>query len=144
MAVLREPKDDVIDAGALRSTWITGAVAGVGALVVAFNEHFLKIFGDHVGDSTKAAVLIALVAAWAVIGAADLIARSTATAASLSSRRVMAAPPGLTVKTTEGDDESGWKVAAIDPGARDAEALWLLLKTGKAPQWVKTSEIRGQ
>jgi hypothetical protein len=145
MAVIRDPKEDVVKSGALRLTWISGAVGGVGALVVAFNDNITKLFGEEVSDGVKASVLIALIAAWALIAVADLLSRSITSSARL--RRAPAgaitAPRGLRVKVIDGVDSPGWLVAAIR-GYDDSEAdavEFLVVKAGETPKWVEQASV---
>jgi hypothetical protein len=138
---LRDPKEDVIKSGALRLTWVSGAVGGIAGLVTIFNEEFTHLFGEHASDGIKASVLIAVIAAWAVIAVADIFARAITTSARLKKPAAAAitAPKGIRVTLTEGKDSNGWSVAAIRgfDGADGDEAEFLVVKGGEQPQWVK-------
>jgi hypothetical protein len=109
-------------------------------VVTAFNENVVKIFGDHVSDGIKASILIAIIAAWAVIAVADLLARAITTSARLRSAPAagMPAPSGMQVKLTEGVDSEGWLVAAIrgTDGADDGALQLLVVKAGEKPKWI--------
>lgn len=141
MAVVRDPEKDVIKGGALRLTWISGAIGSVGVLVTAFNNNVTKLFGEDVSDGVKASVLIAIIAAWALIAVADLFARAIATSAHL--RQVpdpeFAAPEGMRVKLTDGTDSKGWLVAAMrKPGdSANGSVEFLVLKDGEEPKWIE-------
>jgi hypothetical protein len=144
MPFKRDPKEDVVKAGALRLTWISGTIGALGVVVTAFNEHIVKIFGDEVDDGIKASVLIAIIAAWALIAVADLIARAITTSARL---RVpspgIAVPNGMRVTLTDGVDSDGWLVAAARPavdGTGDG-LQFLVVKSGEGPKWVDQAGV---
>jgi len=143
-APLRDEKEDVVKSGAFRLTWISGAIGGIAALVTAFNEHMLQIFGENLSDGTKASVLIAIIVAWAAIAVADLFARAITTAARLRrAPSAITAPEGMRVKLINGVDAHGWMVAAIrrcDDGA-GAASEFLVVNSKAAPKWVKQEEV---
>lgn len=145
MAPIRDEQEDVVKAGAFRLTWVSGALGGVAAIVTAFNEHMLKIFGDDLSDGTKASVLIAIIAAWAAIAVADLLARAITTAARLrKAPSAITAPEGMRVKLIQGvDKEDGWMVAAIRRSEDDSGSAseFLVVNSKEAPKWVKQDEI---
>lgn len=145
MAVLRDPKEDVVKSGAMRLTWVSGAVGGVAALVTAFNDNIFKLFGDDVSDGVKASVLIAIIAAWAVIAVADLLSRAITTSAGLrkAPAGAITAPKGMRVKLTNGVDSSGWLVAAIRgyDGTDADSAEFLVVKSGETPKWVEQADL---
>jgi hypothetical protein len=134
MAPIRDPNEDVVKSGAFRLTWISGTIAGIAGVVTVFNEQFIHIFGEHASDGVKASVLIAIIAAWALIAVADLLARASS---------LVTAPKKMRVKVTGDEDSPGWTVAAIR-GADGAEAdtlNFLIVKSGQAPKWVKQDEV---
>jgi hypothetical protein len=142
---LRDPKQDVIKSGALRLTWVSAAIAGVSAIVVAFNDATLKIFGEDLNDRTKAAVLVAIIVAWAAIAVADLFARAIAVAGT-QPPAVVTAPGGIHVTRPPlaGDDETGWAVVAIEvDGSGSETARFLVSKAGHAPEWVQAKDLKG-
>jgi hypothetical protein len=140
VAPIRDPKADVVKSGAFRLTWVSGAIGGIGALIIAFNKGFTEIFGDEAGAGIKASVLIAIIAAWAVIAVADLLARAITTSARLRSAPAAGtpAPDGMQVTLTDGVDSPGWLVAAVrgTDGAADGDLELLVVKAGEKPRWV--------
>jgi hypothetical protein len=145
VAPIRDPKADVVKSGAFRLTWVSGALAGISALIVAFNKGFTEIFGDTAGAGIKASVLIAIIAAWAVIAVADLLARAITTSAKLRSAPAagMPAPDGMQVKLTDGVDSEGWLVAAVrgTDGVADGALELLVVKAGEKPKWVSQDGV---
>jgi hypothetical protein len=144
-APIRDEKEDVVKSGALRLTWVSGAIGGVGAILTVFNEQFINLFGENASDGIKASVLIAIIAAWTLIAVADILGRSMTVSARL--RRApdesMPAPKGMRVKLTEGEDAVGWTVAAIrSANGGDTSSLeFLVTKAGEAPQWIKQEGV---
>jgi hypothetical protein len=145
MSVIRDEKEDVVKSGALRLTWVSGAIGGIGALVTIFNEQFINVFGDNASDGIKASVLIAIIAAWALIAVADILGRSITTSARLRQAldKPIAAPKGMRVTLTKGTDSEGWAVAAIRSadGGDDSKLEFLVAKAGQTPQWVKQEGV---
>jgi hypothetical protein len=146
MAPIRDPNEDVVKSGAFRLTWVSGTIAGIAGVVTVFNEQFIHIFGEHASDGVKASVLIAIIAAWALIAVADLLARAITTTAKLRREpsSLVTAPKKMRVKVTGGGEDSpGWTVAAIrGADGSEADALNLLVvKSGQAPKWVKQDEV---
>jgi hypothetical protein len=140
VALIRDSKEDVVKSGAFRLTWISGTIGAIGVIVTAFNDNIVKIFGDHVSDGIKASVLIALIAAWAAIAIADLLARAITTSARLRSIPAagMPAPNGMQVKLTDGVDSEGWLVAAVrgTNGGAGEGLQFLVVKAGEKPKWI--------
>lgn len=140
---VRNEKEDVVKSGALRLTWISGAIGGISAILTVFNEEFIHVFGEHASDGIKASVLIAIIAAWAVIAVADILARSITTSARMkASPEAITAPKGLKVTLTEGQDSNGWTVAAIKGfDGQSGAAEFLVVKAGQPPKWVKQDTV---
>jgi hypothetical protein len=142
-APVRNEKKDVVKAGALRLTWISGTLGGIAAILTALNEHLINFFGDNLTDDIKADILIVIIAAWSLIAVADLFTRAITTAARLKapSAPLVTAPSGMRVKLTDGVDSAGWLVAAIRGGDGAGDAELLIAKSGEAPKWVKRDEV---
>lgn len=140
-----EPSTEVIEGGALRLTWISGAVAGVAALITVFDNSVTTMFGSDVSDGVRASVLIAIIAAWALIAVADLLARAIATAGSLrgpaAAPQLITLPGALKLKLTEGVDQGGWLGGALKVEKPGEEAQLLVVKAGQPPQWVAISKV---
>lgn len=143
-APIRDEQKDVVKSGAFRLTWVSGTIGGLAAIVTVFNNQMLQIFGEDISPGTKASVLIAIIAAWAAIAVADLLARAITTAARLKQApSAITAPEGMRVKLTNGVDAHGWMVAAIrrcDDSA-GAASEFLVVNSKEAPKWVKQDEV---
>jgi hypothetical protein len=73
---LRDPAADEIKPGTLRITWISGIVAALAAAGSTWASAWEAIYGQDPSNAVKTAVLIAVVAAWAVIASVDIAARA--------------------------------------------------------------------
>jgi hypothetical protein len=142
-APIRDANKDVVKSGALRLTWVSGAIGGIAAILTALNEHLINFFGDDLTDEIKANILIVIIAAWALIAVADLFTRAIATAARQKAPQppLVPAPSGMRVKLIEGPDSPGWLVAAIRGGNGAGDAELLIAKSGEAPKWVSRDEV---
>jgi hypothetical protein len=143
---IRDPEKDVIEAGATRITTLSAVVGGLAGIDVAFNHSLVKIFGGTPSNGVKTTILVALIAAWALIAVADLLARAIATAA--SQPRLAIPPAGTRVRRPDLEGETAekqWLVAAteFDPNKPDATRL-LVLKAGEQPVWVDASTVKGE
>jgi hypothetical protein len=140
---------DAIKARTLNLTLGSGFAAFVAAGVTVFNKSFKAVFGDTLDASQlahfKVTLLVAIIAAFALIATADILARAWATASANTSTGdhvVLAAPVGLQAKKTEGTDIPGFTVGAIRflPGKPD-DLEYLLVKAGSAPEWVAEGAV---
>jgi hypothetical protein len=146
-APIRDPEKDVIEAGASRITTLSAIVGGLAGIDVVFNDSLVKIFGDNPpSNGVKTTILVSLIAAWALIAVADLIARAVVTAA--SQPRLAIPPAGIKVRRQDqaGDKaEKDWLVAGaeFDPTKPDATRL-LVVKAEEQPAWVDASTVKGE
>lgn len=136
---------DAIKARTLNLTLFSGLAAGIATAITVFNKSFTAIFGDklHGTDlaNAKLTLLVAVIAAFALISVADLIARAWAT--STGGNFVIApAPSGLTATKTVGGDKPGFTVAAVRLKPAEPDAVeYLLVKSGEAPAWTAGSDL---
>ena len=141
-SVLGDAANETIKSGTLVTT------RGIGVVAVALIGTFLLL--DQLGDTgpwkdmTAAQKLMFVAAAgaiWAVVAAADAIARGIAAPAARPS--FVALPSGLTVTKTAGVDSPGWRVAAVKvaPLGDSADTLFLIVKD-KAVEWASTSDLK--
>jgi hypothetical protein len=140
-AVTGDATTDVIKSGTLLTT------RGLGVVAVGLIGTFLLL--DELGDagpwasmdtSQKLLFVLGCGAIWALVAAADAIARGLATAA--VQPLVTAMPPGLTASRTTGVDSPGWRVAAIEMprGTGEKGAQFLLVKGDKC-EWVGVEDL---
>lgn len=145
-APIRDPANDVIKAGTTKIASLSAIVGGLAGLDVAFSDDLVNIFGDTPPTAgIKATILVALIAAWALIAAADLITRGIATAASQA--KLAIAPAGMEVRRTDQEGttaERHWIVVAaeFDPTKPESAKL-LVVKSGEQPAWVDASTVTG-
>jgi hypothetical protein len=137
--------EDAIKARALNLTLFSGLAAGIATAITVFNKSFTAIFGDklHGVDlaNAKLTLVVAVIAAFALISVADLLARAWATSAG-GSFVIASAPSGLSATKTTGRDETGFIVAAVRFKPSDPDAVeYLLVKKGEAPGWTAGSEL---
>ncbi len=124
-----------IKAPAMNITLGTAGALSLGATLTVWKDAFEFLFGDNAPYGTRAAVLIATIAAIVLLAAADMLARAIATRRDV--RHVMAMGQGWTASIHKPEaDESGFTVAAVrasDAASSDPE--YLLIKAGTAPAW---------
>lgn len=143
LAVLRDPNEDVIKAGATKLTTysaIAAALVGLDATVTQLSD----VIGDDPTPDQKLALIVALLAAWTVIAAVDLIARAIVTRAKLP--RFSTPPEGMKVSRPDldGDAADGWVVASIEADPqKPEEGRLLVIKDGFKPAWVAASGVKG-
>ena len=151
IAPFRDPKEDTIKSGTLRLTWGSGFAAFVAAAATVYNDTFESIFGDSLAPEQfgwiKAAVLIAVILAFALIAVADIVSRGYVSAqqgaaTSHSGTQVVAAPRGLNATLTDGLDRSGYMIAAIRyRHSQPDEPEYLVVKVGENPEWVSSKGV---
>jgi hypothetical protein len=80
-------------------------------------------------------------AIWALVAAADAIARGLATAR--QNDYVATLPTGLKAKKTKGTDSPGWTVAAVrfSGGTGGDDPCYLLVKSGQPAEWVSKDDL---
>jgi hypothetical protein len=120
---------------------------GIGVIAVALIGTFLLL--DQLGDTGpwhdlsaggKLAFLLGAGAIWAVVAAADAIARGIATAATRPT--VASMPSGLVATRTEGKDSPGWRVAAVElSGTAGSEVVRFLVVKGTDHAWVAAADL---
>jgi hypothetical protein len=134
VAILKDrAKDGPIKWPAMNLTLISGTTISVGLVLTAWQGIFDEFFGFKPADQpgAAAAIFAALVAAIALIFAADLIARGIA---SSKASRATTMPSGWTATLIlDGSDEEGYAVAAVR--ATNAGPEFFVVKDGKPASW---------
>jgi len=141
---------EAIKSPATTLTLGTAAGATIATLIAAFNDSFEAVFGQTAGPDIKAAVLIAVIVAWALTAIADMFARAIAKAATERARgaelaakasaAVVLMPTALSVTRLKGPDEPGFLAVALRDGD-DGDGLVMLAKEGRPPEWVERDEV---
>jgi hypothetical protein len=141
-AVTGDDSAEVIKSGTLVTT------RGIGVVAVGLIGTFLLL--DALGDTgpwasmsaaQKLFFVVACGAIWALVAAADAIARGLATAA--TQPIVMAMPPGLVATRTEGVDSPGWRVAAVEvPRTPNGHKVQFLVVNGSTHDWVDAADLK--
>lgn len=134
-SIVGDEESAIIKSGTLVTTRGTAIIAvGLMGVFLALEEFDIEPWSGF-SDTKKFAFVLAVGAIWAVVAAADSIARGIATAA--TAPVVVRLPPGLTATRTVGKDSPGWKVVAIQTGRREdgSDALFLLCKASEVV-WV--------
>jgi len=149
---LGSSSSDAINARTLNLTLGSGFAAFLATAITVFNDSFKAIFGEDLSGAElaryKVTVLVAVIAAFALIAVADLLARGWTTAsrtradAQVAHYMIAAAPSNLKAKKTEGVDLGGFTVAALRLKPSQPDAVeYLLVKTGAAPEWVAGKHV---
>lgn len=132
-----------IEAPATNLTMGSGILALLAVVGTAVTPVFDTVFPAGASSGIRAAVLIAIFAAWAVVAAADLITRAIVKVATSQTQWVIS-PVDLatTVKRLEGADDPGWTVAAVRFQLSSPDKTsYLLVKAGKTPAWVEHENV---
>jgi hypothetical protein len=144
---------EAIKSPATTLTLGSAGAATIATLVTVFNESFDSIFGEGAGANIKAAVLIAIIAAWAIVAAADIVGRAVAKAATehaagrKAAAEVAAAatpswsimPTALAAKNLDGRDETGF--LAVATRTVDGVEQVMLIKAATRPIWVPYEKV---
>jgi hypothetical protein len=141
-AVVGDAANETIKSGTLVTT------RGIGVVAVGLIGTFLLL--DQLGDTGpwkgmsatgKLMFVVAAGAIWAVVAAADAIARGLATAS--AQPRVVALPAGLVATKTGGVDSPGWHVAAVEVAPlHTGDAERFLIVKGSAFEWVLAKDLK--
>jgi hypothetical protein len=147
-------KPEAIKSPATTLTLGSAAAATIATLVTAFNDSFREIFGETAGANIKAAVLIAVIGAWALVAVADIVGRAIAKAATeraagLKASAEIAAkgtapsispmPTAVPARNLDGRDEEGF--LAVATRTVDGVHQVMLVKAGRAAVWVPYEKV---
>lgn len=147
MSALSDRASDVpgaVKAPATNLTLGSAIIAFLAVIGTAIEPVFEAVFPDGASDGIRAAVLIAVIAAWALIGVADIIMRGVSQAATARSQWVMSpVESGITATRLEAVDSPGWTVAAVRfPLSTPEKTSYLLVKAGETPAWVDKEDVQ--
>jgi hypothetical protein len=132
------PVDDP-KGGALNLTRLTGLGAALVAFLTAFDGIWNRLFGEHAPGWARPVVIVALIATFSVVAAADIIARGYA-----AGRRgdVIPMPEGLTATYITGGKAREVVVAAVRfRRAEDDSSEFLIVKRDASTVWVGRDKL---
>lgn len=132
------PVDDS-KGGALNLTRFSGIGAALAVAATAFNESWETIFGADTPRWAKPVVIISVIAAFAVVAAADILSRGYA-----SGRRgaIIPMPVGLTAELIPGPAQQVGVVAVRFRRTEDDSSEFLIVKDDKSATWVGRDDLR--
>jgi hypothetical protein len=137
---IRNDSQDVIKAGTLRLTWISGIVGALAAIGTTWDSFWAAIYGHPPSDWIRTAVLIAIVSAWAVIASTDMASRAYASAR--LGARVVSLPSAASAEWNPSGGTHQVVVAALRFTPTDPETVeYLVLRADGPSAWVPASEL---
>lgn len=126
--------------GALNLTRFTGLGAALVAFLTAFDGIWNRLFGEHAPTWARPVVIVALLATYSVIAAADILARGYA-----AGRRgdIIPMPPGLTATYKPGTDQRATVlIAAVRFRRAENDSSEFLIVTGDGSTvWAGRDEL---
>ena len=134
---------DVIQAGTLRTTRGTALV--LASILPIFYALDAVTDIKWLTDERKFLAAIAAGFIWAIVSAADSLARGLATKATdpaqAAAQAFSALPTPLKCVQTAGEDNPGWKAVAIRNAQQGSGPEFLLVK-GTTTAWVKATDLK--
>lgn len=127
------------EGGALNLTRVTGLGAALVTVLTAFNGSWDAIFGNQTPTWAKPVVIIAVIATFAVVAAADILARGYA-----AGRRgeLVPMPDGLVGTIDQhGANPKVAIVAARFCATEDGNAEYLVVKEDKSTAWIASDKL---
>lgn len=139
-SLLGDKANETIKSGTLVTTRGTGIIA-VGLIGTFLVMDWLNAAPwEGLLPDQKLTFILATGAIWAVIAAADSIARGLAARSSLSA--IVELPAGLVATRTPGRDSPGWSVLAIEVTPNGIkEAVEFLVVKGSETAWVASKDL---
>lgn len=138
-ALAGDKSTEIIKSGTLVTTRGTGVIA-VGLIGTFFLLDALNVAPwQGLSSDAKLVFVLATGAMWALIVAADSIARGIATAASVPT--VVKLPPGLLATKTSGLDSPNWSVLAVEIAPDKQETKRFLVAKGSETSWVGSEDL---
>jgi hypothetical protein len=126
------------DGGALNLTRVTGLGAALVAVLTTFNGSWKTIFGASAPDWAKPVVIMSVIAAFAVVAAADILGRGYA-----AGRRgdIIPMPEGLTAVYTPGPNQDVSVSAVRFRKTEDDDSEFLVVKDDNTAIWAGRDEL---
>jgi hypothetical protein len=128
------------EGGALNLTRVTGLGAALVTVLTTFNGSWETIFGGNPPGWAKPVVIMSVIAAFAIVAAADILARGYAAA---ERGDFIALPDGLSATLdVEGTrDPAVTVVAARFRRTEDGDSEFLIVKDDKSTAWVGRGKL---
>ena len=124
--------------GALNLTRFSGIGAALVLVATTFNESWDTIFGEETPNWAKPVVIIAVIAAFVVIAAADILARGYAAG---QRAEIIPMPDGLKAVLTPGRDETVRVAAVRFRRTEDHSSEFLIVKEDESTMWVGREDL---
>lgn len=126
--------------GALNLTRITGLGAALVAVLITFNGAWTTIFGAETPRWAKPVVIMAVIATFAIVAAADILARGyTAGQTKRAGPTIFQLPKGLRATYLVGPDQ---EVALTAVRERPEDLQFLIVMDDKTTAWVAPGDLR--
>jgi hypothetical protein len=133
------PLDDN-EGGALNLTRVTGLGAALVVVLTAFEDKWDVILGDRPPGWARSVVIVGVIAAFAIVAAADMLARGYA-----AGRRgeLVPMPDGVTgtIDVPTGPNPPVAIVAARFHATEDGKAEFLVVKEDKSTAWIASGKV---
>lgn len=134
-------QNEVIKGRTLNLTLFSGLAAAIATAITVLNESFESIFGTDLTTTqfveTKLTLVVAIIAAFALIVVADILARAWANS---TDKTVVTPMPGAPrAKTVDGEGHvTAIRVRTVTPD----EVEYLFVRTGATPTWEAAAKVR--
>ena len=137
--------DDAVRAGTMNLTLASGFVAAIGIVLNAIPGFTKAILGDGVTPGLRTAIFIAIIAAFAVIAAADILARGYAAAHTPKHAMPLGTP--VYAEREDIDDRADWAAVAVREtaptnGDGTVGLEFLVAKRDRHAAWVPQDKLR--
>jgi hypothetical protein len=124
------------EGGALSLTRVSGLAAAIIAVLTTIDGSWETIFGADTPEWAKPVFLMAVVGAWALVAAADIVGRGYAAG---RKGQVIPLPEGLTAVYFPAANQK-WTVAGMRPTSND-DAEFLLVKADGRSRWASRDDL---
>jgi hypothetical protein len=135
-ALFGDEDSEVVKSGTLAVTRMTGWVAAAGLALTN-----TEVFGE-LSSTNKLWGSIAIVAVFAFIASADVIARGLVSAQAQPDIRTLPTPLNVTIPDKPTAEERGWKAVLLRSGAQAPDEIEFWVVKGDKAEWVKGDKVR--
>lgn len=128
------------DGGAFNLTRVSGIGAAIAALLTAVNPAWNAIFAKDTPTWAKPVFMMVVVVVWAVVAAADILARGRIKAGE-GGVQVTPLPAALRATDTRGADQACQVVAIRTDPAAPGETTFLVVRAGQVAEWAGQEDL---